>query len=312
VSVTELRSEAPVLGAGPSRIGRDPEKWLFLLPGVLVVLVLSIFPLLFSVVLTFSTWQLSRVDSGIEFSGLYNFVRMSEDGRFFNAVKNTLVFVVVSVPLQYLLGLGLALLLNQEVRARKFFRVLFFIPFMLSPVAISWVIGKMLLNETQGPVNHALTQLGLAAVPWLSTERTALISLILVDAWHSVPFMMILLLAGLQALPHEPFEAARIDGAGAWQSFRYVTFPMLFPVTLTVLLLRSIATFKIADVILVMTGGGPGDSTESLTVYAYRVGVKNVDLGYATAMSQVLLWLVVAYVLLLLALSRRWASPTDA
>jgi multiple sugar transport system permease protein len=124
--------------------------------------------------------------------------------------------------------------------------------------------------------------------------------------------MMILLLAGLQALPHEPFEAARIDGASGWQSFRYITFPMLFPVTLTVILLRSIATFKIADVILVMTGGGPGDSTESLTVYAYRVGVKNVDLGYATAMSQVLLWLVVAYVLLLLALARRWASPTDA
>jgi multiple sugar transport system permease protein len=312
LSASEVRPIArPVAGARRGRLRREPEKWVFLLPAVLVVLCLSIFPLLFSIVLTFSTWQLSRVDSGIEFSGLYNFARMAEDPRFFNAVRNTLVFVVVSVPLQYLLGLGLALLLNQEVRARKFFRVLFFIPFMLSPVAIGWVIGKMLLNETQGPINHALRQLGLPAVAWLSTENTALLSLVMVDAWHSVPFMMILLLAGLQALPQEPFEAAKIDGANGWQTFRHVTFPMLFPISLTVILLRSIATFKIADIILVMTGGGPGDSTESLTVYAYRVGVKNVDLGYATAMSQVLLWMVVGYVLLLLAVTRRWATPTE-
>src|SRR4029453_3841396 len=102
--------------------------------------------------------------------------------------------VVISVPVQYLLGLGLAILLNQDIRASKFFRVLFFIPFMLSPVAIGWVIGKMLLNETQGPINHLLTTVGLPAVPWLSTYQTSLISLLLVDAWHSVPFMMILLL----------------------------------------------------------------------------------------------------------------------
>jgi multiple sugar transport system permease protein len=152
---------------------------------------------------------------------------------------------------------------------------------------------------------------GLPAVPWLSTYETGLISLLMVDAWHSVPFMMILLLAGLQALPQEPFEAAKIDGASNWQCFRHLTFPMLFPVTLTVLLLRSIATFKIADVILVITGGGPGDSTESLTVYAYRVGVKNVDLGYATAMSQVLLWMVIAFVLVMIFATRRWATAND-
>lgn len=297
-------------GATPS-IRREPEKWVFLLPAALVVLVLSIFPLLFSIVLTFSTWQLSRVDSGIEFSGLYNFQRMFEDERFWNAVKNTLIFVVISVPAQYLLGLGLAILLNQDIKFSKFFRVLFFIPFMLSPVVISWVIGKMLLNETQGPLNHFLTTLGLAPVPWLSTYEWSLFSLVMVDAWHSVPFMMILLLAGLQSLPQEPYEAARIDGATNWQCFRYLTWPMLFPVTLTVFLLRSIATFKIADVILVMTGGGPGDSTESLTVYAYRVGIKNVDIGYATAMSQVLLWLVIAYVIFLLFVVRRWAPAND-
>jgi multiple sugar transport system permease protein len=312
VSLTNVeRSTRPLAEAVVSRPRREPEKWVFLLPALLVVLVMSIFPFLFSLVLTFSTWILARADSTIEFSGLYNFQRMAEDARFWGAVYNTLLFVVISVPVQYLLGLGLAILLNQDIRASKFFRVLFFIPFMLSPVAIGWVIGKMLLNETQGPINHLLTTLGLPAVPWLSTYQTGLISLLMVDAWHSVPFMMILLLAGLQALPQEPFEAAKIDGASHWQCFRYLTFPMLFPVTLTVLLLRSIATFKIADVILVITGGGPGDSTESLTVYAYRVGVKNVDLGYATAMSQVLLWMVIAFVLIVLFLARRWATTHD-
>ena len=312
MSLTNVEPAAPPLAAAAElKPRREPEKWVFLLPAVLLVLCLSIFPLLFSIVLTFSTWQLSRVGSMPEFSGLDNFVRMGQDARFWNAVKNTLVFVVVSVPVQYLLGLGLALLLNQEIRASKFFRILFFIPFMLSPVVIGWVIGKMLLNETQGPINHFLTTIGLPPVPWLSTELTALISLVMVDAWHSVPFMMILLLAGLQSLPQEPYEAAKIDGANNRQVFRYITFPMLFPVTLTVLLLRSIATFKIADVILVMTGGGPGDTTESLTVYAYRVGIKNVDLGYATAMSQVLLWMVIAYVAVVLVLVRRWSPYSE-
>lgn len=311
MTVPHLSSTSTATAAVASHARREPEKWVFLLPAVILVLVLSIFPFLFSIGLTFSTWELSRPGSSIEFSGLTNFQRMATDHRFWNAVKNTLIFVVISVPVQYLIGLGLAILLNQDIRFSKFFRVLFFIPFMLSPVVISWVIGKMLLNETQGPLNHFLTTLRLPPVPWLSTYETALASLVMVDAWHSVPFMMILLLAGLQSLPVEPYEAAKIDGASNWQCFRYLTWPMLLPVSITVLILRSIATFKIADVILVMTGGGPGDSTESLTVYAYRVGVKNVDIGYATAMSQVLLWMVVIYVVIFIAMTRRWSPASQ-
>ena len=290
---------------------REPEKWLFLLPAVFFLLVMSLGPLLFSVVLTFSTWILSKPDSFIEFSGLYNLQRLITDPRFYNALKNTATFVVVSVPVQYLIGLGLALLLNQEIKGRKVFRVLFFMPFMLSSVVVGFVIGKMLLNEAVGPTNHFLTLLGLPRVMWLSQPNIALLSLVAVDAWHSVAFSMIILLAGLQAMPQEPFESARIDGATAWQTFRYLTFPMLWPVSLTVLLLRSIATWRIADLILIMTGGGPGDVTESLSVYIYRLGIKYTDIGYATAMGQVLLWIVVIYLAVFMTAANRWGPKTE-
>jgi multiple sugar transport system permease protein len=177
---------------------------------------------------------------------------------------------------------------------------------MLSPVAIGWVIGKMLLNETQGPVNHALTQLGLPAVPWLSTEHTALISLLMVDAWHSVPFMMILLLAGLQALPKELSEAAKVDGASKWQSFWQITFPLMLPISVTAIVLRIIFQLKLADIVINVTSGGPGGATDTVSSFIFREYRDRSNVGYGTMLAEFYLVIIIVFITLLLNWVSRW------
>jgi len=280
----------------PKRVSaRDRvPSFAFLMPTVLLILALSLFPLLFSLGLSFTSWDLSRFEGGVRFVGLRNFATLVSDGRFWNTARVTLIFVVGSVGLQYALGLGLALLLNEEIRFRRFFRVVFLIPMMLTPAAVGYV-GRMLFNESMGPINDIIRHVGGPAIPWLSNPRVALLSLILLDTWEWVPFMTIVLLAGLQSLPPEVFESARVDGANDWNIFRRITFPMLAPVSVTVILIRALEAFKLFDIVMVMTGGGPGTATETVTMYAYIVGMKNGNLGYASAIAYSLLIMVVIF-----------------
>jgi multiple sugar transport system permease protein len=266
----------------------------FLLPAILLILALSIFPLIFSLVLSFMSWDLSRLEGGLRFIGLKNFATLVSDPRFWNTARNTVYFVVGAVGLQYVLGLGLALLLNQEIYFRRFFRVAFLVPMMLTPAAVGYV-GRMLFNESQGPINDIIQRLGGPMIPWLSNSRLALPSLILLDTWEWVPFMTIVLLAGVQSLPPEVFECARVDGANEWKIFRFVTLPMLAPVSITVILIRALEAFKLFDIVMVMTGGGPGTATETVTMYAYIVGMKNGNLGYASAIAYSLLIMVIIF-----------------
>lgn len=266
----------------------------FLLPTATLILILSIFPLIFSLVLSFMSWDLSRLEGGIRFIGLQNFATLIADPRFWNTARVTIFFVVGSVGLQYCLGLGLALLLNQEIRFRRFFRVAFLVPMMLTPAAVGYV-GRMLFNESMGPINDIIENLGGPTVPWLSNPRLALPSLILLDTWEWVPFMTIVLLAGLQSLPPEVFECARVDGASEWNIFRRITFPMLAPVSITVIVIRALEAFKLFDIVMVMTGGGPGTATETVTMYAYTVGMNNGNMGYASAIAYSLLIMVIIF-----------------
>jgi multiple sugar transport system permease protein len=240
------------------------------------------------------SWDLSRLEGGIRFIGLKNFATLISDTRFWNTARVTLFFVVGSVGLQYILGLGLAMLLNQEIRFRRFFRVAFLIPMMLTPAAVGYV-GRMLFNESMGPINDIIKHLGGPVIPWISNSKMALPSLILLDTWEWVPFMTIVLLAGLQSLPPELFECARVDGASEWYIFRHITFPMLAPVSITVVVIRALEAFKLFDIVMVMTGGGPGTATETVTMYAYIVGMKNGNLGYASAIAYSLLIMVVIF-----------------
>lgn len=284
---------------------------MFLMPTILLILVLSIFPLLFSLVLAFMSWDLSRLEGGVRFIGLKNFATLVTDPRFWNTARNTLFFVFGAVALQYFLGLGLALLLNQEIRFRRFYRVVFLIPMMLTPAAVAYV-GRMLFNESMGPINDIIKHLGGPLIPWLSNPRLAMPSLILLDTWEWVPFVTIVLLAGLQSLPPEVFECARVDGASEWNIFRHITFPMLVPVSITVIVIRALEAFKLFDIVMVMTGGGPGTATETVTMYAYIVGMKNGNLGYASAIAYSLLVMVIIFTTIFINSTRGRAAAAEA
>jgi multiple sugar transport system permease protein len=286
---------------------RDPDRWTrraFLLPPVAVILLLSVFPLVFSLGLTVTNANLFRREP-LQFVGLANWSRLATDGALVQTLVNTAIFVAGAVSLEYVLGLGLAVLLNRGVRGERALRLFFLLPMMVSPIAVGFIIGRMMLGEAFGPVNGLLKLVGLAPIPWLGSEWMARLTLVLVDAWQWTPFMMLLLLAGLQSLPDEPLEAARVDGASEWQVFRHVVFPLLLPVSVTALLLRAVEAFKVVDIIRVVTGGGPGRATESATVYAYDLGVKQGDLAYASTAAYALLVVVVAVSTLLLSLARR-------
>ena len=284
---------APIMPERTSARDRTASR-AFLMPTVLLILALSVFPLVFSLVLAFMSWDLSRLEGGVRFIGLKNFATLVTDPRFWNTARNTIFFVFGAVGLQYCLGLGLALLLNQDIRGRRFFRVAFLIPMMLTPAAVAYV-GRMLFNESMGPINDIIKHLGGPVIPWLSNPRLAMPSLILLDTWEWVPFMTIVLLAGLQSLPPEVFECARVDGASEWSIFRHITFAMLAPVSITVIVIRALEAFKLFDIVMVMTGGGPGTATETVTMYAYIVGMKNGNLGYASAIAYSLLVMVIIF-----------------
>ena len=277
----------------------DRSRYVFILPATIMILVFSLFPLFFSLVLSFVSWDLSRLQGGIRFVGLKNFAELISDHRFWNTARATLIFVLGGVALQYIVGLGIALLLNKDIRFRRFFRVVFLMPMMLTPAAVGYV-GRMLFNQTQGPVNYLIKHLGGPVIPWLSNSVMALPSLILVDTWEWVPFMIIVLLAGLQSLPPEVYEAAAADGASSFQVFRHVTFPMILPTTVTVILIRGLEAFKLFDIVAVMTGGGPGNATESVTWYAYLTALTFGRLGYASAIAYCLLIMVTIFSLVFL------------
>lgn len=281
----------------PNRLG-----YVFLAPGLGLVVVLSLFPLLMSLGLSLVYWDMANPLNGIRWAGLAHWVRLFSDEHFFIVLRNTILYVVIGTPLQFFLGLTLARALDRQIRARNFLRVFFLIPMMMSPVVIAFIVGRVMFNEAVGPINAGLHALGFAGIPWLTNSAMAFVTILIVDTWQWTPFFMLVLLAGLSALPQEVEEAARLDTTSDTQAFWRVVFPILAPWSITAILIRSIEMLKIVDVIVVLTNGGPGIATESLTLYAYRTGVVNFDLGYAAALSFSLLILAgLAATLLLLA-----------
>lgn len=276
----------------------------FLFPAVGILLLFTIFPFLFSIALTFSRVSLVgglRLRVGV----LTNWTRLLQDDRFWNSLRNTLEIVVIAVTLEFLLGLALALLMNRPLRGGGIFRTVFILPMALAPIAIGY-IWLMMYNETIGPLNALLHMTGFPPVPWVSSRHVALLSIVITDVWHWTPFMFIVLLAALQALPIEVLEAAQIDGTSGWQLFRHIIFPMLIPAAVAVIILRSLEAFKIVDEIFIITGGGPGVSTESLTLHAYYVGFLSFDLAYGATIAMGLFVLVLVVAMVVVRLTRRY------
>ncbi len=200
----------------------------------------------------------------------------------------------------------LALLLNAEIRARKFFRVVFLIPLMLSPVAVSWMVGKSIMENRFGPAARLARFLGWETPAFFTSPWIARLSIEFMDAWVSIPFVMILLLAGLQALPKEVLEAAKVDGASHWQSFWRITFPLMLPVSVTAIILRIIFKLKLADIVINVTSGGPGGATDTVSSFIYREYRDRSNVGYGTALAEFYLIIIIVFITVLLSWAARW------
>ncbi len=250
-------------------------------PAVAVLLGLSIYPLVYSI-----TVSLQVAD---EWS-VGNFTRLASDQFFLTAMAHTFVFAVAALTCEFLLGLGLALLLNKQIRGRGIFRAVLLVPMML-PAVVAGVVWRLMLNPNFGAINGTLKDFGLNtdSLTWTASPKLAMLSVIAVDVWQWTPFVFLVLLAGLQAIPQEPYEAALIDGSSRWQTFRHVTLPLLKPAILIVLLLRTMDLLRVFDQIFILTEGGPGFATETISLYIYRTAFRFFDFGYAAAMSFVLL-----------------------
>jgi multiple sugar transport system permease protein len=293
------------LGVGQVLIrGERGHRALFLLPAVLFTIAMVIFPTFFGLYIAFTDWNLSSF-AGRQFNGLDNVRALLNDAYFWNALRN-MVFYVLAVLVQYAIAFGLALLLNAEIRARKFFRVAFLLPFMLSPVAVSWMVGKSIMEYRFGPAATLARHLGWDSPAFFTTPWIARLSIMAMDAWVWIPFIMILLLAGLQALPKELSEAAKVDGATRWQSFWEVTFPLMLPVSVTAVILRIIFELKLADIVINVTAGGPGGATDTVSSFIFREYRDRSNVGYGTMLAEFYLVIIIIFVTLLLNWASRW------
>ncbi|MBL0372409.1 sugar ABC transporter permease [Rhizobium sp. KVB221] len=284
--------------------GEAGKKLLFVLPAFLFTVFMVIFPTIFGLYIAFTDWNLSSFD-GQHFNGTDNLVAMWHDPYFWNALLN-MVYYVLAIIVEYAIAFGLALLLNAEIRARKFFRVAFLLPFMLSPVAVSWMVGKSLAEYRFGPLASFARFLGWDQPAFFTSPIIARISMMVMDAWTYIPFMLIMLLAGLQAMPKEVQEAARVDGATGWQAFWKITFPLMLPVSITAIILRVIFKLKLADIVINVTSGGPGGATDTVTSFIFREYRERSNVGYGTMLAFVYLVLIILFVTGLLKIASRW------
>jgi multiple sugar transport system permease protein len=286
--------------------GQRGEELVFLLPAILITVAFVIFPTIYALFIAFNSWNLSAA-AGRQFNGLDNFRQLFNDAGYWNAMRN-MGFYVSAVLVQYAIAFVLAILLNQSIRGRKFFRVVFLLPFMLSPVAVSFMIGKTILNSQYGPIVPVLRALGFEYIALYENPLLAKVNIMLLDAWYSIPFVMVLLLAGLQAIPGEVLESAKIDGASSWQTFWHMVFPLMLPVSLTAIILRVIFELKLLDVVRVVTGGGPGVATDTISLFILREGIQKSNVGYATAMSQFYLLIIIVAITLVLWAAGKWVD----
>ncbi|MBD0415620.1 carbohydrate ABC transporter permease [Oryzicola mucosus] len=278
---------------------QDPIKHFFIWPALLIVLAISIFPLIYSLTTSFMSLRLVPPVPP-RFVGFGNYTELLQNPRFWHVTWTTTIIAVTSVTLQYVIGFSVALALNRRVPGEGLFRVSFLLPMLVAPVAVA-LIARQLLNPTMGPLNEVMTFFGFPNLPFLTQTSWAIGAIIAVEVWQWTPFVILMLLAGLQTLPDDVYEAAALENASPWQQFRGITFPMMLPISAAVVFIRLIESYKIIDTVFVMTGGGPGISTETLTLFAYQEGFKKFNLGYTSALSFLFLLVITVIGLVYLA-----------
>lgn len=281
---------------------------LFLAPAIGFLAVTSVYPLLYSLWLSFHSWNMTIPNSRPVWVGSANFQGLLDNPAFLNSLQVTLVFVVSAVSVEMVLGMGLALLATSGVRAMGLVRTVMLFPLMIAPV-IAGVLWRTLFHPTYGVVNHLLGFVGVPPQEWLGSPTQALPAVITVEIWQNLPVVAFILAAGIQSLPVDLYKAAHVDGAGRWQIFWRITLPLLKPVILVLLLLRIMDAFKVFDIVFTMTYGGPGQTTELLSMLIYKTGLRFFQIGQASAMSWVFL---VGIFLISLVFIRRLQRPEEA
>jgi multiple sugar transport system permease protein len=276
-------------------LNRSFRHW-SLLPAVLLFVVLTIYPVANLFRMSVSTIEFTQGGGAWSFTPLRNLALLRADEVAPAAVRNTLLFVVASVAIEMVLGLALAIVVAGVIRGKGLLRTVMILPILVPPVAIG-SMWKLLYNYDFGIFNQALTALGLSPVNWLGSTSIALWSVVIVDIWHWVPFVFLIMFAAVEALPIDVLEAARVDGATKWQLLRRVMLPLLRPAIVVALLFRTILAFKVFDEVYLLTSGGPGTSTELVTLHLYKVFFEQNQLGYGSLLSLALIAAIVAFLL---------------
>lgn len=270
--------------------------YLLLLPAILTLMFVVLVPLLFSFYTSFTGYRLIRPESLWEWVGLRNYRRIFADGDFWSAFGRTIIFLTISLNVEFLLGLGIALLINKITWGQRTLRTIMMFPMMFSPILVGYQF-KFVFNDNIGILNNALISLGLSdgAIPWLVDKYLANFAIIFAEVWMSTSVFAILLLAGLFAMPRDPLEAAKVDGCNAWQVFRHITLPFLMPFVFIAMTIRSLDVARAYDIVDVMTGGGPAGRTELLWTLIARTGYDNARMGQANAMAYISILLSIAF-----------------
>lgn len=266
--------------------------WLISAPGLAALFAVILFPVVWAFWTSLHEYTLIAPNFDT-FTGAANYATAIGDAEFRHSMWLTMFFVAAVVALEFLIGFAVALMLNQVERFKPVYYAILLCPLLMNPVIVG-LIWRMFLHPQLGIVNYLLSVVGIPAVDWLGSTSVAIWTIVLVDIWHQVSFMIVLLLAGLAALPREPYEAARVDGASALDCFRHITLPLMRPVIIVTLLIRAIFAVKTYDLIYIMTRGGPGVSTDFISYFIYRTAFVSLNIGEASAMSLVLLAVILA------------------
>jgi multiple sugar transport system permease protein len=299
---TTLTATAGTGAVAPGR-GRNYARryWAFAAPGAVVVLAVIVFPWLFTIYMSAHEWQPGE---GVSWSGLANYAHLFTDADFGWAILRTLYFAALAVAAPLILGTAAAVCFHKQFPLRGLARTIFILPMMATPVAIA-LVWSMMFHPQLGVLNYILTSLGLPPSAWTYSADTVIPTLVMVETWQWTPLVMLIVLGGLASLPVDPYEAAKIDGASGWQTFRHISLPLLWPFIIVAMVIRTIDALKSFDVIYVITQGGPGNASTTINIFLYQQAFSYYHLGYASAVVVVFFALILAISFVLLALRQR-------
>ena len=261
-------------------------------PAVVTLFLIVIIPIVFNLYLAFTKWTIGLGQP--RFIGLGNFIELLSDERVLNGVKVMIYFSGLSLSLEMVLGLLIAVYFNRQFKGSEVVQAIYILPFAATPVAVA-LIWRIMLNPEIGVLNYLLQSVGLPGSLWVSSPKTVIPALVMVDVWKWTPMITLIVLAGLKSLPHEPYEAAQIDGASALQIFWYITLPLIRPVLIAAMMLRSLDNLKEFDMLYTITQGGPGIASETLYLYSYNVGFSFFKAGYGSALMVVVFLIVLVF-----------------